>query len=183
MTRVGYTGGASENPAYYTIQGHTEAVQIDYDPEQVSFQELLEIFWANHNPDYPPWSQQYKSAVFTHSDEQMRLAFELKTLRESMINKTLYTDIEPITVFYLAEEYHQKYWLQQDKELFNEFQLMYPVLEDLVYSTAAARVNGYLSGYGDPDNLQEDLNSLGLSDTGRQRLVKLFNERNKNKFC
>jgi hypothetical protein len=104
-------------------------------------------------------------------------------LREGMINKTLYTDIEPITVFYLAERYHQKYWLQQDKELFNEFQLMYPVLEDLVYSTAAARVNGYLSGYGDPDNLQEDLNSLGLSETGRQRLVEFFKERNKNKFC
>lgn len=182
-TRVGYTGGTVENPSYNSIDGHTEAVQMEYDPVQVSFVELLEIFWTNHSPDYPPWSQQYKSAIFFHSDEQKHLAYESKSEREKLMNKTLYTEIRPITEFYLAEGYHQKYRLQHEKELMREFAAMYPDINDFTDSTSASRVNGYVSGYGDLDNIQEELNSLGLSEAGGERLLELFDENSNKRFC
>ena len=77
----------------------------------------------------------------------------------------------PATEFHLAEEYHQKYYLRQDFVLGNEFRMMFPSEGDLVNSTAAARVNGYLGGYGTKSALKEELDQLGLSETGRKKLL------------
>ena len=182
-TRVGYAGGTKENPTYRALGGHTETVQIDYDPAKISYSELLDIFWKSHEPEYQSWSQQYKSVIFYHSEEQRQLAFKTKVGREAELNKTLYTEIISFTKFHLAEAYHQKYRLQQEKELMKEFKVMYTDISAFIDSTAAARVNGYISGYGDLSVLQDELSSLGLTETAGERLIETFNKWKGTGYC
>ena len=121
--------------------------------------------------------------IFYHNYDQRQLAHETKSLKEVELNQTVDTEIRAYTGFYIAEDYHQKYRLQQEKTILKEFKEIYPNYSDLTDSTAAARINGYISGYGDPDLLMEELNSLGLSETAEQLLIELFNERKDSKYC
>ena len=172
-TRVGYAGGTKDNPTYYSLGDHTETIQIDYDPAQVSYEELLDVFWDSHDPTQRPWSRQYMSIVSYHNDEQKRLAMGTKAREEARLNGKVFTEIVPASDFHLAEAYHQKYWLQQVPELMEEFSAMYPATEDFIGSTAAARVNGYIGGYGTFAALREDLSSFGLSPTGNEKLLDI----------
>lgn len=120
-TKVGYTGGSIPNPTYEEVcgdnTGHAEAVQVEYDPEQVSYDKLLDIFWANHNPTTPnrqgpDIGTQYRSVVFCHNQTQMDAA---KTSRDRLDSSNTYsqpivTEILSATPFYRAEEYHQRYF-------------------------------------------------------------------------
>jgi peptide-methionine (S)-S-oxide reductase len=178
-TRVGYSGGEKKNPTYYDLGDHSESIQIDYDPTQISYDKLLEIFWASHNPAQRSWSRQYKAAVFYHDEEQKRLAVETRD-REAARRKTpIATEILPATTFYRAEDYHQKYRLRQDSVLMNEFKAAYPSDTEFVDSTAAARVNGYLDGYGTLESLQEELDDLGLSPAASKKLEEVVKNRRK----
>ena len=113
-TSVGYTGGTTENPTYYHLGDHTETIQIEYDPAQISYQKLLEVFWDGHDPTRPAIPRQYASIIFYHTDEQRRLAQESQEDQAAQCHCQIYTEIVPSTEFYLAEDYHQKY-LQQDQ--------------------------------------------------------------------
>jgi peptide-methionine (S)-S-oxide reductase len=85
----------------------------------------------------------------------------------------VHTEVIPFTAFYLAEDYHQKYRLQQQRDFLQEFKTIYPKMEDLVNSTAAARVNGYLDGYGNLDEIEAQVGNLGLSPEGTNKLVDI----------
>ena len=172
-TRVGYAGGTSSNPTYYNLDGHSETIQIDYDPAQISYNELLDVFWDSHDPTVSSFSQQYSSIIFYHNEVQKRLAIESKQQEEARLGRKIVTKIIPFSEFYLAEDYHQKYYLQREPELMKDFNTIYPDTEDFVSSTAAARVNGYVGGYGISEVLQEVVGSFGLSETGRNRLVEI----------
>lgn len=172
-TRVGYAGGSTENPTYYHLGDHSETVQIDYDPTRISYQELLDIFWASHNPKHPALSRQYASMIFYHDEEQRRLAEESKQRYESQCGCRVYTEIVPLKKFYLAEAYHQKYYLQSLSPLMDEFKRIYPDATDFVNSTAAARVNGYLGGHGTLAQLQTELEQLGLSPEAQRNLFDI----------
>lgn len=109
-TRVGYAGGTTLQPTYRAMGDHTETVQIDYDPQTISYDELLAEFWLAHDPVRPARSRQYASIVF-YSNEQERVAAEESKLRlEASRGLRLHTDIVPLERFYLAEEYHQHYY-------------------------------------------------------------------------
>lgn len=173
-TRVGYAGGTKKNPTYRSLGDHTEAVQVDYDPTQISYRDLLELFWASHHPGSPAWSRQYMNVIFFHNDEQKRLAEETKAQVEKKLGTRVHTAILPATEFTWAEDYHQKYYLRLTPPLFQQYTRFYPDLAELVNSTAAARVNGYLAGYGSVAQLQEELPNLGLSpQTGQQLLASV----------
>ena len=172
-TRVGYAGGTTKNPTYHNLGDHTETIQIDYDPTQISYEALLDIFWDSHNPAQRPWSRQYMSIVFYHNDEQKRLAMETRDREAAKINGEIFTEIIPASEFYLAEAYHQKYRLRQVPDLMKEFSIMYPDNDDFVDSTAAARINGHLSGHGTFEALQAELSDLGLSPAGSKRLLDI----------
>jgi len=168
---VGYAGGTKKNPTYHILGDHSEAIQVDFDPSQISYEKLLEIFWAAHDPTARSWSRQYKAAVFFQNDAQQKLAIETRD-REAARRKTkILTEMVPFTGFFLAEGYHQKYYLRQNPDLLKEFKAMYPQEGEFINSTAAARVNGYLAGYGTAENLLNEVGSLGLSPEERKKLL------------
>jgi peptide-methionine (S)-S-oxide reductase len=120
QTAVGYEGGKLDNPSYRDVctdaTGHAEVVEIDYDPEKVSFQALLDLFFELHDPTQlnrqgPDWGTQYRSAVFYHSPEQETVAKETiaRLTVEKKFRKPIVTQVVPAETFWRAEEYHQKY--------------------------------------------------------------------------
>lgn len=172
---MGYAGGEQENPTYRKMGDHTETLQVDYDASLISYGELLETYWSSHNPFRQTTSRQYMNIIFVHNDEQERLARDSKALLAQQQNRNVATHIVSFSKFYLAEDYHQKYYLQSISPLMKEYMLIFSDFEDFVHSTAAARVNGYVAGYGDTASLTKELAELGLSEAGTeilQRLVK-----------
>jgi methionine-S-sulfoxide reductase len=178
-TRVGYAGGTKRNPTYRSLGGHAETIQIDYDPTRISYNELLDVFWESHHPTRRTWSRQYMSAIFYHDEDQKRLALQTRTRKAARSKGKVYTEIIPFSDFTLAEAYHQKYRLRQEKILMKEFKAMYPDANSFVDSTAVARVNGYLGGHGTFTDLKAELNSLGLSSAGDKRLEDIVHGKQK----
>jgi peptide-methionine (S)-S-oxide reductase len=170
---VGYTGGRSPNPTYRDIGDHTESVQIDYDPTQTSYAQLLRVFWATPNSCALSGSRQYMSAVFYHTEAQKKLALESRD-RASARGTPVSTDVLPAGTFYVAEDYHQKYLLREETSLSREFEAMYPDAKDFINSTAAARVNSYLAGHGSEAMIRSDIDRLGLSLEAKETLLRLW---------
>lgn len=119
-TRVGYCGGHTENPVYQDVcqhgTGHAEAVEITFDPQRISYRELLAVFWECHDPTQlnrqgPDIGDQYRSAIFYHSEAQRQSALESRDELESKhtFRRAIVTQIVPAAVFWEAEAYHQKY--------------------------------------------------------------------------
>ncbi|GHO43822.1 peptide-methionine (S)-S-oxide reductase MsrA [Ktedonospora formicarum] len=119
-TAVGYEGGMLDNPTYRDVctdqTGHAEVVQVEYDPEQVSYDQLLQVFWENHNPTTlnrqgPDVGTQYRSVVFYHTPEQKAEAEASKEQQQASgrFKRPIVTQIVPAEPFYRAEEYHQLY--------------------------------------------------------------------------
>jgi peptide-methionine (S)-S-oxide reductase len=181
---VGYAGGAKKHPTYRSLGDHTETVQVDFDPTVISYQELLEVFWASHIPGYPSWSRQYLNVIFYHTEEQKRLAEDSKARVAAKTGGPVHTAILPATEFTLAEDYHQKYYLRQVPGVWREISRFYPDLNGLVDSTAAARMNGYAAGYGSVSRLEEELPGLGLSpEAGRQLLAQTADKSGPRQGC
>jgi peptide-methionine (S)-S-oxide reductase len=119
-TAVGYEGGELENPTYKNVctdgTGHAEVVQVTYDPAKVSYQQLLDLFFALHDPTQrnrqgPDWGTQYRSVIFSHSPEQEAAARETiaRLAKEKIFSKPIATEVTRAKTFWRAEEYHQKY--------------------------------------------------------------------------
>ena len=139
----------------------------------ISYEELLKRFWEGHDPTARSSSTQYKAAVFYHNNEQRKLAEETRDRIEAAQKIEVHTEILPFSRFYVAEAYHQKYGLRGHNEFMREFRSIYPSDEALMNSTAAARVNGYLSGFGSSAALQKEIDSYGLSPEAQRRLLEL----------
>jgi peptide-methionine (S)-S-oxide reductase len=117
-TRVGYAGGELDNPTYEDVcshkTGHAEVVEVSYDPDQVSYDDLLDVFWGKHDPtqlNRQGWDigDQYRSVIFVHDEEQRTAAERSKDNEQAAYRKPIVTQIEPAPVFYEAEDYHQQY--------------------------------------------------------------------------
>ena len=115
---VGYCGGSLESPTYQDVcsgtTGHAEVVEVDFDPEEVSFESLVELFWKCHDPTTlnrqgPDVGTQYRSAIFYHSPEQQQAAEASKAAAQERIPRPIATEISAASTFYRAEEYHQQY--------------------------------------------------------------------------
>jgi peptide-methionine (S)-S-oxide reductase len=123
-TTVGYTGGTSKNPSYKDVctgrTGHAEAVEVEFDPAQVSYLELLATFWKSHDPTTmnrqgPDVGTQYRSAIYFHDAEQEAAARDSKAVLEKtgVFKRPIVTEIAPASEFYRAEDYHQQYFEKQ----------------------------------------------------------------------
>ena len=125
-TAVGYTGGDTEDPTYEEVcsdlTGHAEAVQVEFDPERVCYEDLLEVFWSIHDPTTrnrqgPDVGSQYRSAIYVHDAAQEAAAKASKEglEAEKRVSRPVVTEIEPAGVFYPAEDYHQQYFEKQSQ--------------------------------------------------------------------
>ena len=117
-TEVGYEGGTLENPTYEDVcshtTGHAEVVQVTYDPERVSYEQLLDVFWGKHDPTQlnrqgPDIGDQYRSVIFFHDADQEEAALQSKAREQVNRQAPIVTQIEPAETFYEAEDYHQQY--------------------------------------------------------------------------
>ncbi|MEX1026904.1 MAG: peptide-methionine (S)-S-oxide reductase MsrA [Candidatus Paceibacterota bacterium] len=124
-TTVGYTGGTVPQPTYEQVctgtTGHAEAVQVTYDPSVITYEALLDIFWRSHDPTQldrqgPDTGEQYRSAIFYHTDEQRAAAETSKQEHQKTLDAPIATLIEPASEFYPAEEYHQQYLHKQGRD-------------------------------------------------------------------
>ncbi len=156
------------DPTYHRLGDHTEAFELDFDPARISYAELLELFWASHNPARSSHSIQYMAAVFTADDEQRQLALDSRDQIAGRLGRDVQTRIAPLTRFYRAEDYHQKYLLRRRDDFLVEFSAYSPTA--FTDSTVAARLNGYLGGHGDPTQLAAELGTFGLSSNTNERL-------------
>lgn len=118
-TTSGYTDGRTPNPTYEQVSGggtgHTEAVRVVYDPDRISYGKLLEVFWRNVDPldgegQFCDRGDQYRPGIYTHDDEQRRLAEASKAALKGRFEKPLAVEIKPATAFYIAEDRHQDYY-------------------------------------------------------------------------
>ena len=161
-TRVGYAGGTKKFPTYQDLGDHTEAVNIIYNTQEITFEHLLSLFWSNHNPTLTS-RQQYMSIIFYYNDEQKQLAQKSITIaKEKNVSNEIHTEIRPKTTFFNAEYYHQKYTLQYlHPWLVVALQIQQG--DDLIRSHACAKVNGLLSGHGSIEQLEEINEYLGLT--------------------
>lgn len=123
MTEVGYMGGHTDHPTYEEVcsdaSGHAEVVHLQFDPDKITYEQLLDLFWRSHNPTTknrqgPDVGTQYRSVIFTYSEEQERLAEASKRVLEESHRwpNPVVTEILPAPVFHRAEEYHQQYHLK-----------------------------------------------------------------------
>jgi len=137
----GYAGGQVKNPTYRQVcggdTGHAEALQVEYDPAQISYPELLEIFWKTHDPTTlnrqgNDVGTQYRSVIFYHNEEQKRLAEEYKKKLDTagIWDDPIVTEITPFTNFYPAEDYHQNYYNENPRQPYCSF-IIRPKLEKL----------------------------------------------------
>jgi peptide-methionine (S)-S-oxide reductase len=117
-TRVGYAGGTLEHPTYEDVcshtTGHAEAVEVMFDPEQVSYEQLLDVFWRKHDPtqlNRQGWDigDNYRSVIFFHDEGQREAALRSKAQEQAKWTRPIVTQIEPAPVFWEAEGYHQQY--------------------------------------------------------------------------
>ena len=122
-TTAGYCGGRTENPTYEDVcmdsTGHAESVEIEFEPQEISYEELLKIFWNNHDPTTPnrqgpDIGTQYRSVVFYHTPEQQKIAMDMKSklnlITKEKFQREIVTEIKPESEFYEAESYHQQYF-------------------------------------------------------------------------
>lgn len=161
-TRVGYSGGTYKNPVYRNLGDHTEVIEIDYDPKTISYEDLLKLFYDNHEYGLTTkLKRQYMSLILHHDEEQKRAA-ELSKKREAQErNEVLTTEIAKAGPFYPAEDYHQKYRLQGHSWLAEAIGLT-PML--LQTSHLAARLNGYLVGLGGLEQFNAEVERFGLTE-------------------
>ncbi|ELT87993.1 hypothetical protein CAPTEDRAFT_154067 [Capitella teleta] len=147
---------------------HTESVQVEYNPDVISYADLLDIFWNNHNCTSAS-SRQYMSAIFCHDDQQRALAEETKEEHQRQIGRPVSTVIQQVNAFYDAEDYHQKYLLRCHRDLMKIFQID---SSNILTSTLAARLNGFVGGHGSVAEFEKD--SLDLNAEQRNVIKKLF---------
>jgi peptide-methionine (S)-S-oxide reductase len=117
-TEVGYSGGITENPTYRDVctdrTGHAEVVRVEFDPEKISYENLLDVFWGLHDPTTvnrqgPDVGSQYRSAIYVHDAEQKDVAEASKARAQEHFSRPIVTEITPAEEFYPAEDYHQRY--------------------------------------------------------------------------
>lgn len=157
---MGYAGGAEPSPTYHDLGGHTEAVEVTFDPARVSYDELLDVYWNSFPFSIPPGPSRVRTAVFARGDDQLATAEASKRRLERRTGERVTVEIVAGGDFWPAERMHQKFHLQR----------VYPdLVSDLaggdvdafLSSGAAARLNAYVSGFVDASAVREAAADLG----------------------
>jgi len=151
------------NPTYHSLGNHTEAIQIDFAPEEIDFAAILDLIWTSHNPIGAARSSQYKSAIWFADDQQLTAINQSVEPLKKKYERDLTTEILPLETFFNAEDYHQKYVLQRHDSVLKQFKAYYPDFNDFVDSTAAARLNGFAYGCGSRTLFKQEQSTYGFT--------------------
>jgi hypothetical protein len=156
-----------------------ETIQIDYDPEKISYTNLLQVFFSNHNPTWPSPIRQYASAIFFHDEEQEHLAKGAMKDVGKKYGKKISTELVSYTGFTRAEDYHQKYYLRNTRTLMDQYKDRFPNEDAFTDSTAVTRVNSYIGGNGSSEQLEKEKNELGISAEAVEALQNILQKAGK----
>ncbi|MFU8866615.1 peptide-methionine (S)-S-oxide reductase MsrA [Natronococcus sp.] len=159
-TRVGYAGGTEPDPTYFALGDHTEVVRVAYDPELLSYEDLLETFWTNHDWHSSAPKRQYRSVVLAHDDDQYEIARRERAALAERTGRSPATAVERLSAFYSAEPSHQKYELRSRPTVGDGLEALYG--DAFVDSTIVARLNGFAAGHGDRSQRETLLAGLDL---------------------
>lgn len=177
-TRVGYAGGTTMNPTYRNMGDHTETLEIDFDPTIISFEQILQLFWSSHNPTRGQsyGGRQYMSLLLYHNDHQKELAKKTKEEQERFIKAEIQTEVSPYAKFYLAEDYHQKYYLKRHKNAIEQLNRLFQTEEAFTDATLTARLNGLVKGYLTMDQLKTEIDEWDIGIENVKVLKDLVNQ-------
>jgi len=160
-TRVGYAGGKEGQPTSKNTLDFTEVLQIQYDPELLSLDQILTQFFDQHNTTRAPYSIKYRSVLFYQNEEQKeKLSQKVKEMQRK--NGVIYTAVEPLEQFYEEVTRHQKYYFQRWKTVYQKWCELYRWEDSLVESTLAARLNGLSRGCGTLEEIQREFQDPSL---------------------
>lgn len=171
-TRVGYAGGTKAAPTYHAMGDHSEAIEIVFDPARISYEQLLDLFWESHDPRHKIGSRQYRSAAFPEGPEQKRIAEASRDRVASRLGAPVATDLEPLTTFTPAEDYHQKYYMRRSRDLVRDLVALTGDERAFIDSTAAARLNAYFGNDAQAAAVSAELTALGLEPNTVDQLMK-----------
>ena len=175
-TTVGYAGGGTPAPTYEDIGDHIETVRVAYDPDQISYTDLLALFWTAHAPTRAPLKRQYQSALFPATPEQARAS---RSDVAAAHDGALSTEIIVDAPFTRAEPYHQKHKLRRHSAVADPLRTVYPADRAFADSPAAALANGYVGGHRSPTRLTDDAARLGLPTTATEALRTIAEDRHR----
>lgn len=165
---MGYAAGTKTDPTYHDMGDHAECTEIDFDPEEISYETLLERFFEWHNAFKKPYSRQYMSAILYHNDEQHESIKKAIAQREDEKRKVR-SEVQSYTFMTWAEDYHQKYYLRRNKQVALELKGRFPEYADFVNSTEVAKANAILGGFWQPQ--ASELEALGFSEEAQDQLL------------
>jgi peptide-methionine (S)-S-oxide reductase len=145
-TRVGYAGGTKPSPTYRDLGDHTEALQVDFDPARITFAQLLEVFWQEHDPCGRAWSTQYKAILFHDGEAQRRAAAASAEQIARERGRKVTTELVAHARFWPAEDYHQKYALRHEHPLYENVRALLPSEAEFRDAELTAKLNAFAAG-------------------------------------
>ncbi|MFW6270460.1 MAG: peptide-methionine (R)-S-oxide reductase MsrB [Bacillota bacterium] len=176
FTASGYAGGKKENPNYHNLGSHSETVRITYDPEIISFKEILTKFWDEHNPFSEAYSEQYKSIIFYNDNQQEDVAREFLEEKKEQNSKTIYTELKQMNNFTEAEDYHQNYQLGKNRKLKQYREKLINAGEKLTYSRIMTKLNAYSAGQMNSETMEEELNNNYLNVQDKELIANIIKD-------
>ena len=177
-TRVGYSGGDLTTPSYNNLGNHIEVFEVDYDPEVISYEQLVELYFVFYDATMRPISLRVKPVIYYRTEEVYNVASRIKQSIEAASSEGIFAVIEPFDIFYLAENKHQLSYLKQESSLYDEITQIFQDEDQLLLSILASKLNGFIPGYGDPNELALILKDSGLSDPSLNRIETILKSYN-----
>ncbi|WP_081986958.1 peptide-methionine (S)-S-oxide reductase MsrA [Planococcus sp. CAU13] len=172
QTRVGFAGGTTPNPTYRHMGDHTETLEVDFDPAVISYEEILRKFWQNHYPNRGNYKgRQYISLLRYRGEQQKKTIGIVKREMEKSLGEPIETEIAAFDKFTPADERHQKYYLKRYPNTLEQLKDLFPKPEHLVDSTFAARLNGFVKGYGKMKELKNEVGSWNINEENKEILL------------
>ena len=176
-TRVGYAGGDSTTPSYDDLGNHIEVFEVDYDPDLLSYEDMVHLYFQFYDATARPFSQRVTPVIYYRNAAEQVIAEDVKLSIENSSEKGIFTVIRPLEVFYLAEEKHQLSYLKQESSLYKEIREIFIEDDALLLSILASKLNGFIAGYGSETDLTYVLKGSGLSDASLDRLKTILSNR------
>lgn len=170
-SEVGYAGGTTPNPTYHDLEDHAEVLQLEFDPNEIRFTQLVEMFWHAHDPTRDCGRSQYRAILLCENQEQLEVAEASAKQIANRAGRPIHTEIL-CAPFYAAEAYHQKWQLRRRAHLFEDVLRHYEDEPAMLRSMAATKLNAYVAGNGTREQIARDLDRLGLTEQRARELQR-----------